>query len=165
MEYRCEKKIRDLSEDNRLSKQEEKAIRDRCQKFLLSLYKQLKQRLPDNIKIHEKISLLSVGNVLHPNKEPIASLMEFLRTPEEIISAVENQYKTIHLTSWKNTIVTEQFWGEVFQHKDASEENPFQELSEFVISTLVLPHSNAEVERIFSSTNNVKKQTQKQNGK
>ena len=70
--------------------------------------------------------MLSVNKVLHPNKEPIASLMEFLRIPEETISAVENQYKTIHLISWKNTTVTKQFWAEVFQHKDASEENPFQ---------------------------------------
>ena len=38
--YRCEKKIRDLSEDNKLSKQEEKAIRDKCEKFFLSLCKQ-----------------------------------------------------------------------------------------------------------------------------
>ena len=90
MGYRCEKKIRDLSEDNKLSKQEKKAIRDRCQKFLLSLYKQLKQRLPDNIKTLQKISVLSFDKVLHPNKESIASLMEFLQIPKETISAVEN---------------------------------------------------------------------------
>ena len=89
--YKCEKKIRGLSEDNKLSKQEEKAIRDRCQKFLLSLYKQLKQRLPDNIKILQKVSVLSVDKVLYTNKEPIASLMEFFqKVPEETISAVEN---------------------------------------------------------------------------
>ena len=129
LRYRYEKKIRDLSEDNKLSKQEKKVLRDRCQKFLLSLYKQSKKRLQDNIKILQKISVSSVDKVLHPNKEPIASLMEFLRIPEETILAFENQYRTIHLTSWKNTTVTEQFWAEVFQHKDASGENPFQELS------------------------------------
>ena len=79
--------------------------------------------------------------------------MEFLR---KTISAVENQYRTIHLTSWKNTTVTKQFWAEVFRHKDAFGENLFQELLEFAISILVLPHSNAEVERIFSSMNNLK---------
>ena len=81
--YRCKKKIRDLSEDNKLSKQKEKTIRDRCQKFILSLYKQLKQRLPENIKILQKISVLSVDKVLHLNKEPIASRIKFLRIPEE----------------------------------------------------------------------------------
>ena len=92
--------------------------------------------------------MLFVDKALHLNKDPIASLMEFLRIPEETILAVENQYRTIHLTSWKNITVTEQFWAEIFQHKDASKENPFQELSKFSISTLILPHSNAKVEII-----------------
>ena len=67
-------------------------------------------------------------------------MMAFMRDPEELISAVENQYSKIHLTSWKNTTDSEQFWAEVLQYKDASGVNSFQELYEFVTSTLVLPH-------------------------
>lgn len=35
-------------------------------------------------------------------------------------------------------------------------ENPFQEIAEFVLSLLVLPYSNAEVERLFSMMNIIK---------
>ena len=54
--------------------------------------------------------------------ESIVNLMELM-----IISAVENQYTKIHLTSWKMTTDSGQFWAEVFQYKDASGENPNQE--------------------------------------
>ena len=63
--------------------------------------------------------MLSVDKVFHPNKEPIAGIMEFLRIPEETNSAVENQYETIHLTGWKNATVTVKFRAEVCQRKYA----------------------------------------------
>jgi hAT family C-terminal dimerisation region len=40
--------------------------------------------------------------------------------------------------------------------RNAGNENPFAELAEFAISLLVLPFSNADVERIFSLMNNIK---------
>ena len=46
--------------------------------------------------------------------------------------------------------------GEVWAFKDASGVNPFKDLAAFAISMLVLPHSNAEVERVFSQMNIVK---------
>lgn len=41
-------------------------------------------------------------------------------------------------------------------YKDALNENPFKELSLFVMKFLVLPFSNAEVERVFSGMNLLK---------
>ena len=80
--------------------------------------------------------------------------MEFIRIPKELISVVENQYRAIRLTSWKNTTDSEQLWTEVIQYNDECGGSQFEELCEFDISTLVLPHS--EVERIFCSMKNVK---------
>lgn len=62
--YGFENKIKHLKEEKKISVGEEKNIRFRCTNFLLSLYKQIKQRLPDNINIFEKINLFSVENVL-----------------------------------------------------------------------------------------------------
>lgn len=42
------------------------------------------------------------------------------------------------------------------EYKDATGTNPFEELSEFAFSILLLPYSNAEVERVFSTMNLVK---------
>ena len=41
-------------------------------------------------------------------------------------------------------------------YKDSSSSNPFTESTEYAISTLTLPHSNADVERVFSNMNIIK---------
>ena len=113
-------------------------------------------KMPENIDILRKILILSVDKALQLNKVSIANQMEFRRIAEVLISAVEDQGKNIHLTSSKNTTDSEQIWAEFHNYKDALEEDTFQELSEFAVSTYVLPHSNAEVERKISSMNKVK---------
>lgn len=42
----------------------------------------------------------------------------------------------------------ENFWMKVYYHKDASGEEDFQELGQFILSLLALPISNASVERV-----------------
>ena len=44
----------------------------------------------------------------------------------------------------------EQFWVGVANHKDASGENDFSELSDLVLTVLGLPFSNTAVERALS---------------
>lgn len=51
------------------------------------------------------------------------------------------------------------FWHEVSNYKNANGENPFKDLCDLALSFLVLPFSNAEVERIFSQLNIVKNKT------
>ncbi|KAK4319969.1 hypothetical protein Pmani_009128 [Petrolisthes manimaculis] len=67
--------------------------------------------------------------------------------------AAEFQFKKNNLIDWTNKTSTVQFWDEVFKYSDASGSNPFQEVAEFAMKILILPHSNAEVERIFSQMN------------
>ena len=50
----------------------------------------------------------------------------------------------------------EQFWVGVANHEDASGENDFSELSDFILSMLALPFSNSAVERAFSQMNLIK---------
>ncbi|KYQ46896.1 hypothetical protein ALC60_14095 [Trachymyrmex zeteki] len=94
-----------------------------------TLYKQIKQRLPDNIDIMEKINLFSVENVLKHNKLSITCLLTEMNIDPLQISQIELEYNKIHLIKWNNT------------------------------SFLVLPVSNAEVESIFSQLNLVKNKT------
>jgi hypothetical protein len=44
----------------------------------------------------------------------------------------------------------------VHSYKDCADNNPFKELSLFALKMLSLPHSNADVERVFSVMNTVK---------
>jgi hypothetical protein len=80
-------------------------------------------------------------------------------TDNSIIAKVETEYEKIHFVKWKNTENTIQFWHEVLICKNAAGENPFKNLCELALTFLVLPFSNAEVERIFSQLNLVKNNT------
>ena len=50
----------------------------------------------------------------------------------------------------------EQFWVGVANHKEASGENDFSELSDFILYMLALPFINSAVERAFSHMNLIK---------
>lgn len=150
-----EKKVEQLRKDEKISVYEEQGIRERCKSFLFSFFKQLKQRLPENIGILKKISLLSVDNVLRAVKEPIQPLLEYVDGSRDI-DAIESQLSKINLIDWTNKTDTITFWDEVNKYRDASGSNPFAELATFALSMLILPYSNAQVERVFSQLNVVK---------
>lgn len=101
--YAFENKIRELAEKKRITSAEEKNVRHRCKNFLLSLYKQIKQRLPDNIYILEKINLFSVDNVLKHQKLPITSLLIEMNIDPLQITLIEMEYNKLHLVKWNNT--------------------------------------------------------------
>lgn len=72
------------------------------------------------------------------------------------ISKIESQWTKINLVQWKSTTSTESLWAEICNYTDSSGINPFNELCKLAKCLLVLPWSNAEVERCFSQMNLVK---------
>lgn len=154
--YRFEKRLTELRISKKIQASQETDIRKRAQFFLLCLYKELHNCMPENLNILKNIELFSVKNTLSHIKNPIIPLLESFHLDEEIKSSIEIQYNSIHLVKWTNIETTEGFWSEVFAYRDASGGNPFKEIAEFAISLLILPNSNAEVERLFSSMNIVK---------
>ncbi|KAL3258311.1 hypothetical protein MRX96_016699 [Rhipicephalus microplus] len=76
--------------------------------------------------------------------------------PPETIAKIQNQRGKVALLVWKQISSTQSFWCEVHSCKDACGENPFAELARFSMSMLVLPYSNAEVERAFGQFNMIK---------
>ncbi|CAF2134944.1 unnamed protein product, partial [Rotaria magnacalcarata] len=145
--YRFERKIAEMMLEKKITADQEKNIRTRSQNFLICLFKELKQRLPENLNILKNVQCFSVGNTLRHIKEPIIPLLQSMHLNEEEIASIEIQYNSIHLLQWKNTTNTEAFWAEVFDFKDASGGNPFKEISAFALNLLILvilPNSNAE---------------------
>lgn len=72
------------------------------------------------------------------------------------IDKINVQWANIVSIKWVEKSNTVNFWGEVSNYTDASGLNPFGELSSLARRLLVLPWSNAEVERLFSQMNIVK---------
>ena len=89
-------------------------------------------------------------------KEPLIPFLEYLQTPIDKITAIENQWQNITLIKWKEVKNTVSLWNEVHRYRDAANCNPLKDIADFALSVLVLPHSNAEVERVFSQMNIVK---------
>lgn len=135
---------------------DERPLRERCINFLMALVKEISQRLPDNVNILKQVSLFSVENTLRVVKPDLISILENFNYDPPLIDSIQNQWKNITLKKWENTSDTIKFWAEVNEYKDSNRENPYKELSELALSLLVLPHSNAEVERLFSQMNLIK---------
>ncbi|XP_061728457.1 uncharacterized protein LOC133533482 [Cydia pomonella] len=153
--YRFETHLQTMK-DKGLPPNQEEIIRNRCIQFIASLIQELKNRLPENLKLMKSIQKISVEHALSHNKEPITELMLHFNKKQEDIAKIDEQWHQIHLLSWKNTKNTKEFWYEVLKFEDIAGENRFQDLATFAVSLLVLPHSNADVERLFSMMNVVK---------
>ncbi|KAL1501402.1 hypothetical protein ABEB36_006726 [Hypothenemus hampei] len=139
-----------------ISNEAKNIIKSRCISFLIELSVQLRNRLPENLQILEKMNRFSVTECLKPNKMPITEIaLEFFKDPL-IISKIEMKWSRLHTVPWQEITNTEKFWGDVSHYKDASGENIFQELVDLSLRLLCLPHSNTDVKRIFSIMNVVK---------
>lgn len=131
-------------------------FRKNCKSFIIKLIQELQQRVPKNLKILKQISMLSVDTCLSQNKSSLLPVLEEMKVDPDSKEKILSQWSNLCFIKWKNIKETVAFWCEVYSHKDASGENPFKELAKFSLSILVLPISNAEVERIFSQLNLIK---------
>jgi len=122
---------------------------------MATLFTQLQQRLPDNVKILQKISLLSPKNCLTPFKQSIVPLAELMMC-SPAVSKREIQWGKLNFTEWRSIQKTADFLIEVDSYRYTCRENLFRELANLAIRLLVLSWSNAEVERLFSMMNLVK---------
>lgn len=133
-------------------------IRKRCIDFNVKLAKEIQHRIPSNYEILDKVTLLSPENTLKQIKDPhaLVDLARELGFDDQTIDTIVQQWKTIHFTEWDTSGDSVKFWAQVSKYKNAAGVNTFQELANLAIAVLSLPHSNAEVERLFSVMNMVK---------
>ncbi|MGH0137865.1 UNVERIFIED_CONTAM: hypothetical protein FKN15_067983 [Acipenser sinensis] len=150
--YEAEKAIR----EDAVPEAAKAGIRGRCVDFTVKLLEEIRNRLPDNIEILQQMSALSVGEALRHTKKPITELAEMFMTSPEEINQIEIQWRNIHHIQWEHVDNTEKFWCEVESYRNATGDKPFKELCNLALTILTLPHSNAQVERVFSQLNVVK---------
>lgn len=132
------------------------AIRQKCINFIVKLIQEISNRVPDNIEILKHADCLSVENTLKTIKEDINDLLILLKYSPDEISKIDNQWRKINLIKRHNISCTIKFWIEVANYKNSDNDNPFFELSKVALIILTLPHSNAEIERLFSQINLIK---------
>lgn len=103
------------------------------------------------------MSLFNVRETLKHNKSltqmtKLAGLGYCPATTDKII----NQWRSIHLQKWGKMTNTVAFCAEVKKYRDSAGINPYEDLASAAVSVLLIPHSNAEVERLFSQMGVIK---------
>lgn len=155
--YAFETQVKKMVDNGILTAQEMKInIKQRCVRFLIELISQFQIRLPENAKNLRNMRLISLDNCLNQRKESIVPLLQQFKYNDMEITRIEKQWMDLVLLPWSEKNNVQHFWGEVYHYRDLAGNNPFRDVALFAIKLLTLPHSNAEVERVFSQLNIVK---------
>lgn len=148
-----EMQVEILRKSGRITLNTEMGIREICIKFLVRLVSELQSRLPKNVEVLRMVSSIAPENCLRRIKSSITSLAMEMGIRSAVLSDIDLQWQKINFVEWENVTDTVQFWSEVSKYEDASKQKPFSELCNLAKILLVLPWSNAEVERCFSEMN------------
>ncbi len=153
----------DQLKENRLAPDMKERIASRCMDFLKELVKQYQLRLPASIEMLPKLELLCPKSVMSTLNRP--GVMDL---PADLFSCstdiLESQWRNVASAGFSDDQDIDKFWLEVEAFKDAGGNKCFQELAQGTIRLLVLPVSNAHVERAFSLVSLLKDDTRNHMG-
>jgi len=82
--------------ENEVIDQEKENLKSRCVSFLIALAKELKNHLPDNIKILERINAFSVNECLKENKLSITDVALYYKIDAITLALIELEWENIH---------------------------------------------------------------------
>lgn len=85
---------------NARSSEDELNFRNRSISFTYKLENQIKQLLPDNVNILNKMTMLSVKDVLNGIKELLVPLLAEICIPANNITKIEHQWNSLSLVNW-----------------------------------------------------------------
>lgn len=135
-------------------------LRTRCLDFFVESCVQINSRFDFNNDIFKNLSIIDPVNVVAgaiPSIVPLAQNFPNLITGNEI-QILDNEWRLLRNTTidFDPTGSIEHFWVSI-RNKCFGDNSPmFRTLSNFVLKLLCLPHSSANVERIFSQVNLLK---------
>lgn len=132
-----------------------------CRNFLVAACVGIKKRYDFKDTVISKLNCFTPENALSnsfrkvtPSLYPLIVALPAIVPPDNnsVIQKIDDQWRI--LPAFKNelnineTMHADKFWVNIFQR-----DTNFLELSDFALSVLSLPHSNAECERVFSKIN------------
>ncbi len=132
-----------------LKSEEKRAIRHTAVKFLRALFIAFQCWLLALMELFLQTSSFKLPTFMEKKIQPSLLKKPFF---EADISELENQVCDIQACMWRAK-TTEDFWVEVFHHKNLLSETSYYPLAEDVLKMMALPTSNADVERVFSQMN------------
>lgn len=131
-----------------------------CFQYLLVLSREMIKRFPDNLKHLEQFKNFSYKNIQKKQKfETVYGVLKNTFEKNVSLSTYENQWNKLAFVDWKsqnhNDVPKDifAFWVLVYEYEDNVGNFFFREISTAVFQIMILPISNAYVERIFSCMN------------
>ena len=152
--------------DSKITEDQKKEFFEVSQRFLIKACVDLKKRCNDFVDDHIKLRhILHPSNALnksfHKNDE--SNLNALFKAFSPFVNSqynqtkISEQWKLLCQTDFTEDIRNEKkidiFWDKIANYRNANNENCFQELGDFAMLTLLLPNSNASVERLWSKYN------------
>lgn len=141
-------------------------LRENCFVYLKMLLKELIKRLPENMnlfKVYEHFSILKCSNLLLQTKFVVVKdCLKIFMDPNIPLDVYETQWGKLPFVNSKDYFNDDipsnlhEFWPKVYSYKDTTGTYHFKEIALAVLYMLVIPTSNACVERIFSIMNSTK---------
>lgn len=137
-------------------------FRKRCLAFYTEAALQIMKRFPLSDTTMQNLEALDPSNVKHrsiPSLAPLMAAFPSLVT-NETVQAVDTEWRLLQNTDLdiqaQAGVTPIKFWIGVRDVKSGDNTPLFPHLSQFILSLLILPHSSATVERIFSAINRMK---------
>lgn len=148
-----------------VSDEEVYLLKENCFIYLKMLLKEMLNRLPDNINIFKVYRYFSFSMCCKLPQIKFSEVREALKPlmdPLVPMGTYETQWGKLPFVNWMdffdNTIPTNllELWPKIYNYKDAAGTYYFKEISLVILNMLVIPTSNACVERVFSIMNYTK---------
>ena len=131
----------------------------RCRDFYITAAKEIRKRFPINDFVISQLQVLS-PTCSHTEFPSLGPLIQ--RFPNLVVGDVQQlddewrQMEFAEIPFSYDEMAVDEFWGKVGAITNGTETLQFPMLSAFMKSLLVLPHSNADTERIFSQITLIK---------
>lgn len=139
------------------------------QLFYIEAAKQIKMRFPINDPILKSLTVLNPSTINSNSSQEVISLARSFPNiiNDAELQSLDDEWREIQYLdpndlpscSATTAIDVDSFWGSVSKMTNTSGERRFPTVSKLMTSLLSLPHSNADVERIFSQVVLIKTKT------
>lgn len=152
-----------LMKENTLTKQELSEFKKSCLAFYVEAAHQIYKCFPfKTIKHLKNVSFITPSTVINGEIQRIIPLaVSFPNLTKDIdMTALDNEWRLLNCTNLQYKESLEEFWRSIASMKKGDDSVLFPLLSEFVRKLLILPHSSAAVERIFSAVSRIKTKTE-----
>lgn len=152
--------VKELISKSKLNKSEINIIINSCVNFYIELVNQILKRFDFELKSYKSLIMISPYKIMNNDNN---SFMEILKEFPMLISEkkqdLDTEFRELKFLNFEKMfegipeINLETFWKKISDFKRGDSLGAFPVLSKFVQQIMILPHSSANVERIFSQVN------------